>query len=234
MEIKNNTQVGEIVRHNFKTAQLFEKNNIDFCCGGNITIEEACKKSNVKFEELVPELENVMLISDSNSKYIESLKLDELCDYIENRHHGYINETTPFLQQKLKKLCDVHGGNHTELFEIEKLFGQAVENLTLHMKNEELILFPAVRKLVRSDNSGEFKYNDKSERKELIDNLHQEHTVEGERFETISKLSDNYTVPGDACNTYRITFQTLKEFQEDLHIHIHTENNILFKKFLDY
>jgi len=230
MEININTSVGEIVKANFKTAQIFNKHNIDFCCGGGISLDEACKKSKVDINQLVPELEALVQLNDPDSKYIDALELNELCDYIEKRHHTYVNENIPFLQQKLHKLCDVHGANHTELFEVKELFDGAAQNLSAHMKKEELILFPYIRKMAKYKNEGgNLKMGDAIA---TIDLLNEEHLTEGERFEKISALTSSYTCPPDGCGTYRVTYQTLKDFENDLHRHIHLENNILFKKAL--
>lgn len=232
MNIDTRTSVGDIVKANFKTAQIFEKNNIDFCCGGGISLDEACKKSGINVEKLIPELAETMQLNDPDSRYIDELELNELCDYIEKRHHTYVSETIPFLQQKLQKLCDVHGENHSELYEVKALFDGAAENLSVHMKNEELILFPYVRKMVKSKNEGKASKNEFGDAVNTIDKMHEEHQTEGERFEKISKLTSSYTCPPDGCGTYQVTYQTLKEFENDLHRHIHLENNILFKKAL--
>jgi regulator of cell morphogenesis and NO signaling len=232
MEINLDTRVGEIVKANFKTAQIFDKNKIDFCCGGGISLGEACKKSNVDIGKLIPELESVVLLNDPDSKYIDGLELNDLCDYIEKRHHTYVSENIPFLQQKLQKLCDVHGDNHPELFEVKELFDGAAGNLSEHMKKEELILFPYTRKMVKYEKEGLNAKGEFGEIVETIDLMNDEHQTEGERFEKISALTSSYNCPPDGCNTYKITYQTLKDFENDLHRHIHLENNILFKKAL--
>ncbi len=232
MDIDTKTSVGDIVKANFKTAQIFERNNIDFCCGGGISLNEACKKSGTDIEHLLPELEATIQLSDPDSRYIDELELNELCDYIEKRHHTYVSETIPFLQQKLQKLCDVHGGNHSELHEVKALFNGAAENLSAHMKKEELILFPYIKKMVNFKNEGKAIKGEAGDAAGTIDTMHEEHQTEGERFEKISKLTSSYTCPPDGCVTYQVTFQTLKEFESDLHRHIHLENNILFKKAL--
>lgn len=232
MNIDANTIVGEIVEMNFKTARVFEKNKIDFCCGGNISLKNACEKSGVEVKNLIPELEALVQTSDPDSEYINNLELDELCDYIEKRHHTYVNSNLPFLQQKLQKLCDVHGDNHPELFEIRELFEGAAQNLSAHMKKEELILFPYIRKMVR------FKKENRGASTEFgkvlapIQQMEREHTIEGERFVKISRLTNNYSCPPDGCNTFQVTYKTLQDFENDLHRHIHLENNILFKKAL--
>ena len=230
MEINTNTRVGDIVKANFKTAQIFDKNKIDFCCGGGISLEEACKKSNIDIHQLVPELEALVSLSDPDSRYIDGLELNELCDYIEKRHHSYVSENIPFLQEKLQKLCDVHGEHHPELFEIKELFEGSAGNLSAHMKKEELILFPYIRKMVKFNKEALKLEGEFGEVSITIDMLDEEHKIEGERFEKISELSSSYTCPPDGCSTFQVTYQTLKDFEKDLHRHIHLENNILFKK----
>lgn len=230
MGITSGTRIGDIVKINFKTAQVFDKNKIDFCCGGGISLAEACLKSNTDIDLLLPELEALVLMKDPDSNYIDGLALDELCDYIEKRHHSYVSENIPFLQEKLQKLCEVHGANHPELFNIKELFDGAAGNLSAHMKKEELILFPYIRKMTKFQAE---KLNPKEEFGKIrntIDLMEEEHQTEGLRFEKISSHSNNYTCPPDGCNTFQVTYQTLKDFEQDLHRHIHLENNILFKK----
>jgi len=232
MDISIDTRVGDIVEANFKTSQVFDKNKIDFCCGGGISLGEACKKANVDINKLVTELESLVVLNDPDSRYIDGLELNELCDYIEKRHHTYVNENIPFLQQKLQKLCDVHGDNHPELFKIKELFDGAAGNLSAHMKKEELILFPYIRKMVKYKKEALNAKGEFGEAIKTIDLMHEEHQIEGERFEKISTLTSSYNSPPDGCNTYNVTYQTLQDFEKDLHRHIHLENNILFKKAL--
>ena len=148
MEISGETKIGDIVKQNFQTARIFDEYNIDFCCGGGISLSQACAKSNTNMNLLLPRLEALAMVRDPDSDYIDSLELDELCSYIEKRHHRYVSQNIPFLQQKLQKLCDVHGPNHPELFELKELFDGAAGNLSVHMKKEELVLFPMIRKMM--------------------------------------------------------------------------------------
>lgn len=233
MEIKTNTTVGEIVRLNFKAAPLFDKYRIDFCCGGNISLSEACIGSEAVLDTLMLEIDTLLKVKDPESKYIEGLGLDQLCDYIISRHHSYVSENIPFLQQKLQKLCDVHGVAHPELFEIKALFETISGNLTTHMKKEELILFPLIRKIVVQRKEGKGDSAGVGEAQRTITELESEHQAEGERFGAIAGLSNNYMVPPDGCTTFEVTYRTLQEFEQDLHRHIHLESNVLFKKAMD-
>ncbi|MCB0443168.1 MAG: hemerythrin domain-containing protein, partial [Flavobacterium sp.] len=154
--------------------------------------------------------------------------------YIEKKHHRYVEEKTPVLLAFLDKLTKVHGTKHPELFEINNLFYQGAGELAQHMKKEELILFPFIQKMVKAQ-----KENQSIQEPHFgtVENpiamMQDEHTVEGERFATIATLTDGFTPPEDACSTYRVAFQMLKEFEQDLHKHIHLENNILFPKAIE-
>lgn len=230
MEINSNSFVSEIVRENYKTAQIFEENNIDFCCGGNITLLKASERADMSVQELIDKLKPVMENYDRDSKFIENLPLDHLCNYIEETHHAYVNDKAPFIQQKLEKLCHVHGENHPELFEVRELFDGAVGNLTVHMKKEELMLFPYIRNLVQANNGQLDEVQGIGNILGPIRVMIQEHEIEGERFRKMEVTTNRYTTPDDGCNTYEITYKALRDFAKDLHRHIHLENNILFPK----
>ena len=228
MKITSHSIVGEIVRANYKAAQVFEENKIDFCCGGDISLAKACTQTGINVDLLIPKIASLMSNQDQDSIYIENLPLDKLCDYIVDRHHAYVNSKSPFIQQKLQRLCDVHGVNHPELFSVKSMFDEAVANLTTHMKKEELILFPYIRKLIQSKNKQEENASEFGNIHNPISVMMEEHQAEGDRFKKISEITHGYQTPADGCNTYEVTYRNLEEFEKDLHRHIHLENNILF------
>ena len=230
MEIRSETLIGDIVRANYTTAQVFENYRIDYCCGGNISINEACSLEGVDVTLLITQLEESMGREDRGSKYIENLPLPALCDYIVETHHSYINDRAPFIQQKLQKLCEVHGDNHPELIQIREMFENASANLLIHMKNEESVLFPYIQKMVKMELDGTITANEIGNINSSIDELREEHQVEGDRFKKMSEITNYFQVPADGCNTFEVTYRTLDEFIKDLHRHIHLENNVLFPK----
>ncbi len=226
--------IAEIVAEDYRTAKIFESYKIDFCCNGNKNFKEIVDKKNIDSEKLVSELNSVKSQSSNGSMDFNSLPLDLLADYVEKKHHRYVEERTPELKQYLEKLCSVHGKNHPELFKITEQFNQSAGELAMHMKKEELILFPFIRKMVVSKQKKEKVISPQFGTVENpIKAMMAEHDTEGERFKKIAELTDNYTTPADGCNTYRLTYSLLKEFQDDLHLHIHLENNILFPKSLE-
>ncbi|MEG0927214.1 iron-sulfur cluster repair di-iron protein [Chryseobacterium sp.] len=222
--------IGNIVAEDFRTAAIFKRHGIDFCCKGGRTIEEACSTKKMDPEKIYEELEtlpkNEAITIDFNS-----WPLDLLADYIEKTHHRYVEEKTPILQAFLEKLCKVHGERHPELFEINALFNESAHDLAAHMKKEELILFPFVRNMIKTKISGGNLAQPVFGTVENPVNMMQhEHTVEGDRFRKIAEITNEYQPPADACNTYKVAFAMLQDFENDLHKHIHLENNILFPK----
>jgi len=234
MNISQNTLVGDVVKLNFKTAPLFQAKNIDYCCGGKKTISDACKEVGINQQLLIKELETLLVQKDPDSEYIDKLELGELSDYIVKRHHTYVRENIPILVRNIEKICQVHGEHHPELHKIKDLFNGSAGDLTMHMQKEEVMLFPFIQRMesAKQKNSPLPKAPFGS-LKNPIEMMLADHQNEGERFDEISRLSNNYTVPEDACTTYEVTLKLLKEFENDLHRHIHLENNILFPKAIE-
>lgn len=145
------------------------------------------------------------------------------------KHHRYIEQRSPEIKAYLDKLCRVHGKNHPELFKITELFNQGAGELAQHMKKEELMLFPKIKALVKLSEKGDVEKDKKpGSVSSIVQTMIAEHENEGVRFKQIAELTDNYSTPADGCSTYNVTYSLLKEFEEDLYMHIHLENNILF------
>lgn len=222
--------IGNIVAEDFRTAAIFKRHGIDFCCKGGRTIEEACSTKKMDPEKIYEELE-ILPKNEAATIDFNSWPLDLLADYIEKTHHRYVEEKTQILQAFLEKLCKVHGERHPELFEINALFNESAHDLAAHMKKEELILFPFVRNMMKAKISGGSLPQPVFGTVENPVNMMQhEHTVEGDRFRKIAEITNEYQPPADACNTYKVAFAMLQDFENDLHKHIHLENNILFPR----
>jgi len=221
--------IGQMVAEDYRIAQVFKNHKIDFCCKGNRSLEEVANTYNLNVEVLRGEINESQSRTNNDNADFKSWPLDLLADYIEKKHHCYVEEQIPILKQYLNKLCKVHGERYPELFKVTEHFNATAGELTMHMKKEELMLFPWVRKMVKAE-----KLQEKLDRphfgtvKNPIAMMMLEHENEGDRFRLIAALTDDYNPPADACSTYRVTFSLLKEFEEDLHRHIHLENNILF------
>ncbi|WP_237275307.1 iron-sulfur cluster repair di-iron protein [Tenacibaculum ovolyticum] len=229
MKIKEKT-VADYVTENIKTAHIFKKHGIDFCCGGAISVKEACTKNNVDSKILENELLKVDTVKDVIEDY-NKWELDFLMIYIENVHHTYVKESLPLISEYANKVAKVHGNHYTEVVKVNELFHTVANELISHMQKEEQILFPFIKKLVDAK---------KTERKNVIapfgtvknpiQMMEHEHENAGDIFKNIAELTKNYTPPKEACNTFKALYAKLDEFEKDLHQHIHLENNILRPK----
>ncbi len=227
----NEMTIGEIVTENYRTASIFNNYNIDFCCKGNVPFGEACSNKNIDSEKLLNEIHSILNATSESSLDYQNWSIDLLANHIEAKHHSYVVNKTPEINNFLNKLCSVHGTNHPELFQVREMFAASAGELSKHMKKEELILFPYVRQMVLSRQKNEkLKTPYFGTVTNPIQMMMSEHSTEGDRFRIIEEITNNYSVPSDGCTTYKVAFAMLKEFQDDLHLHIHLENNILFPK----
>jgi regulator of cell morphogenesis and NO signaling len=231
MEFNQDNIIGDLVAQDYRFASVFQKHGIDFCCQGNRRIYDACEKKNIDAKVVLNDLMLVTNEEGNKAADYKSWPLDLLADYIEKRHHRYVEEKILEIKPYLDKICRVHGERHPELFEIQKEFNASGGELAAHMKKEEFILFPFVRKMMKAAQDG-VKVNSPqfATVRNPVQMMINEHLTEGDRFSRIDSLSNHYTPPADGCNTYRVTYALLKEFEQDLHLHIHLENNILFPK----
>ena len=229
MNVLEQPTIGEYVAKDFRTASVFSKYGIDFCCKGNRTIEEACEKKNLDFNQIEKEVTQLLETKSDGAIDFKSWPSDLLIDYIEKTHHRFVEEKSAVLLPFLDKLCKVHGHAHPELFEINELFIGCAGELAQHMKKEELILFPFIKKMENAIRTGQqIEQPHFGTVENPIAMMKDEHEAEGDRFVKIAELTNNYTPPADGCSTYKVTFAMLQEFEQDLHKHIHLENNILF------
>ena len=233
MNITKDTIIGDLVAHDYRAASVFKKNKIDFCCNGNRSIEDACTKKGLDTEQIVKDLNNTNNAGTLNQTDYTSWPLDLLADYVEKKHHRYVREKIQEITPFLHKIVRVHGDRHPELLEVAQLFGESSEDLTDHMVKEESILFPHIRRMVDDKHSNTPVSAPFGTVQNPIKMMMAEHDNEGERFRKIAELTNDYTMPADGCTTYRVTFAMLKEFEDDLHLHIHLENNILFPKSIE-
>jgi len=223
----NSSSVGEIVANDFRSASVFKEAGIDFCCGGKKNIEESCSESGIDSRELISKLEMLAASSPTPSQRFNDWDSGFLSDYIVNTHHKYVLKTLPDLVHYTQKISSVHGDRHAELNEVADLFAQINKELLQHLKNEEEVLFPAIKEVLKSGSQSAMM-TIKSE----ISRLSEEHEFAGGAMDKIKVITNNYLLPADSCNTYNVTFKLLEEFEDDLHIHVHLENNILFPKAL--
>jgi regulator of cell morphogenesis and NO signaling len=219
--------LGDIVANDFRSASLFSKAGIDFCCGGKKTLQQACNEKSLNPEGLEIALNELHNQPVAPSQDFNNWNLAFLADYIVNTHHQYVVKTLPELVFYTQKISTVHGSHHPELVEVAALFAQVNTELLQHMQKEEEVLFPAIKEALKGEAP-----NARQTIASEINRMSGEHEFAGGAIDHISELTNHYSIPEDACNTYLVTLKLLQQFEEDLHIHVHLENNILYPKAL--
>lgn len=220
-----NTPVGQIVARDYRTSQILRSHGLDFCCGGSHSLEEACEKKGIDAAEVAKEIHALDLLEDREQQYNE-WSLDFLVDYIINTHHEYVRKMLPELNYYAQKVARVHGERDQELYDILQKVQELQREMTGHLQKEEEALFPGIKELVQQNTSegiGE----------ELVAALEDEHDKAGALMRDIESLTHGFEPPEHACASYQVLFKSLKGFQQDLHKHVHLENNILFPKALE-
>ena len=221
----------DIVTHDFHAAAVFEKYALDFCCRGGKTIDEACREKGIEAATVLGDLKTLSLKSQESSTRYGEWPVDFLIDFIVKNHHGYVTRMIPVLHAHTQKVATVHGARHPGVIRIAELFEAIARDFQQHMQKEEHALFPFIKALARSKEAGQpVTPPPFGSVQNPIRMMEAEHQVAGDEMRSIRELSGGYTPPEDACTTYRITYQELRDFEVDLHQHVHLENNILFPK----
>jgi len=226
MELLEKRTVRDLAGTNPGAARVFEKFGIDYCCGGERSLAEACAAAKANLGEVAGALETPH--SDKGERDWAKASMTELSRHIVEKHHRYVREEIPRLTLLAAKVEGVHGKNHTELEEVRTTFQALAEELTAHLMKEERILFPYIEQLEAEGNRGAAPMFGTV--KNPVRMMMMEHESAGESLRKLRKVTKEYALPADACMSYAMLYRALQEFEEDLHQHIHLENNILFPR----
>ncbi|HVT90053.1 MAG TPA: iron-sulfur cluster repair di-iron protein [Tepidisphaeraceae bacterium] len=224
------TTVGELVAQRPGRARVFEHFGIDYCCGGKKLLAAACREKGIDLLAI----ENAINAADqevvAESTNWTTAPISELANHIEQTHHAYLKTELPRLEAKLKKIASVHADAHPEMVRVFEIFTEFKAELESHMGKEEMILFPLCRRLESAmapvaSHCGSVQ--------NPIRVMIAEHDHAGNALEQMRALTHDYTAPADACNTFRATMHDLEKLEQDMHQHVHKENNILFPRAIE-
>ncbi len=211
--------VGELAASRPLSILVYKKFGIDFCCGGGRSLATALEEKAVSAEDFFRQLELVEKEREAIAgRDFREMGAEDLSHYIEDTHHTYLRHALPEIADLLQAVIKAHGKNHRELFEVYRLYGQLKADLEQHLVKEENMLFPDLIA------AGE-------DVRELAEEIMREHEAAGELLTRLHEVTNHYAIPDDACPTYVRTYEKLLELEDDLHQHIHLENNILLKSF---
>lgn len=227
---KSGPTIGEMVADDYRKAEVFKRFGIDFCCGGKDQLDKICDKKGINLEEVKQALKSLDERQlQHNMQDYQNWGVDILSEYITNTHHKYVNDALPLLEEYSAKVARVHGDAQPEVIEIASLFQAVANELRIHMNKEESILFPYIKQMAMAKHLGELlPLSPFGTIRNPINMMESEHESAGGNMQAINELSNGYNPPEWACNTYKVLYAKLQEFENDLHQHVHLENNILF------
>ncbi len=231
MAITADQKIGDIAAANPRATRVLEQAGVDYCCGGQKSLHDACMHAGVSEEEILQRLrENQASVGENDTNWVAA-PLSDLTEHIRAKHHHYVREAIERIQPLANKVKGKHGANHPELAEIDQLFKQVSREMLAHMQKEEMILFPFIEALERAS-----KGLEKIEPpffqtvRNPVHAMMEEHDASAALARQIREKSAGYAPPQDACTSYQALYRELQEFETDLHQHVHLENNILFPR----
>ena len=224
-EIDPDRRLGALVRDNPEFASVFESVGIDYCCGGDVSLAQACADADLAVETVRERLREARSNDAAATSHWDSLSA--LVDDIVETHHDFLRAELPSLERTIRKVVRVHGDAHPELHEIESAFLELADDVTHHIEDEEENVFPELERLDDAEEAAPAA-DEEARIREAIAHLEDEHDAAAAHLERIRSLSDDYAVPEDACTSYRNMLDRLQLLEEDMHLHIHKENNVLF------
>jgi regulator of cell morphogenesis and NO signaling len=229
-----NKTVSDIVRADYRTAEVFKKHGIDYC-SGNEKLLETCASQNLDYNAILDELEAATkTIIISNSLHFSDWKIGFLIDYIINVHHAYMHLALPSIEMSLISFIERHKKEYPEGNKTLFLFRELSVLLLTHSRHEEEIIFPYIRQIENTHRRKETYGNlfVRTLRKPLS-NIEKEHDVIMSILKEIQTLTGNYISPLNACADLSAIYHKLEEFHCDMLQHTHLEDDILFPKAIE-
>ena len=236
MPIDSTTKVRDVALELPQSTHVFEKLKIDYCCGGDRPLGAACASVGVEFENVLQMIDQLRQTprQGHGTPNLQDATASELIAYILDKHHVYTKDEMARLEPLADKVVAAHGANHSELLAIHDLLHQLFVELRQHMFKEERILFPFVIALEKArEQNRPAPFAPFGAVTNPIRMMMIEHDTAGEVLREIRKLSSNYQIPADACISFKTFYEAVEALEQDLHQHIHLENNLLFPKAIE-
>ena len=224
MNITRDTQVSAVATEMPATIRIFQEHGIDFCCGGKRPLAEACADRGLDVDALVAKLQRSIAGADAERNW-QTAPLGELIGHIQQRFHEPLRQELTRLAAMLAKVVSRHGDHLPEtLGPLAATFSALHDDLLQHMTKEDVVLFPAIVAAETGDVAAASFVS------QPIGVMEAEHEHAGLALAQMRELTGGYTPPEWACPTFRGLYFGLAEFEREMHIHVHLENNILFPR----
>lgn len=234
MNFNADSKVKDIALTSPSARHVLEESGVDYCCGGSKTLTEACSNSGVSSDDILRRLEQARTRPLPGDSDWLLAPLAGLTRHIREKHHAFVRQSIPRVQSLLAKVKNKHGQKHPEIAEVEKLFLEMARELTAHMQKEEMVLFPYIDLLEHAVNGNlPLEAPFFGTVRHPIHSMLREHDAAGDLLRDIRRAAMDFVAPSDACTSFHALYQDLREFEEDLHEHVHLENNILFPRAIE-
>ena len=220
--------LADLVTNDHRTATIFEKYHLDFCCKGKRSLADACTEKGLSFDDVAAEINSLIDPEHGAQAIFRNMTAEQLIVYIVTRHHAYVKQIMPQLYNHLERVAMKHGDRFPYMVDVFRLFTEIKLEMTMHMQKEEMILFPAITRAELAVKNKGILNGELHIIGGAIQVMESEHDSAGEMMLRISELTNSYEEPDGACTTFKLSLAELKAFEEDLHRHVHLENNILF------
>lgn len=219
MNLDKTNSLGEWAANFSGASQVLLKKNLDFCCGGQKSLEEACREKNLDSDDLMLEIKDLSE-GAAHIKWNE-MALEELIDGILENFHEKHRRDLEFLIPLSKKVESVHSGKEGCPTGLGDFLMKLQTELDTHMQKEEKILFPMIKSGQGPSASAP------------INVMMNEHVGHGESLGQLRKLTTNFELPSDACGSWQALYKGVATLEREVMEHVSIENNILFPKALN-
>ncbi len=232
MQTTQTATVSEIAARSLAAVRIFEKWGIDYCCGGKRPLAEICLEKGIDGGAVQLELDAAQVGAAANETDWNEPSLTELAGHIVATHHEYLRRELPAIAGRLEKVYRVYNQRYgPTLSGLPEVFAALRAELEMHMRKEEMVLFPSVAAYELALRNGrplpESCFGSVAHPIRMMEAEHESATRALAEMRTITR---DFAIPDYACVTYRALMSGLEELEADLHLHIHLENDILFPR----
>jgi regulator of cell morphogenesis and NO signaling len=235
-KIDPQSSVSDIVKSDYRTAEVFRKHSIEYCCAGKWPLQMILESKDLDAAAIIEELElSIHPVGIPHALPFEKWDIDFLIDYIVNIHHAYLKKTLPDTKEQLEKFAEGHHTKYPELSELVLIFKNLTLEMLPHLQHEEEIIFPYIRQIAHAYQTKETYASllVRTLRKPVETVMHHEHESVNKILARMRQLTNSYTAPENSCTNHRVQFLKLLEIDTDLAQHMHLENAILFPRSIE-
>lgn len=219
--------VADIATHWPATVAVFQRHQIEFCCGGNVPLRVACEQQGLDERTILEELQQAAH-PDADQQDWRRASIASLVSHIQARYHVPLRDELPRLHAMLQRVVERHGAQHgARLTMLLEVYETLQHELLDHIQHEDTVLFPLLSSLDDDTRPGQASATALSAPlRELV----HEHHAAGAMLARIRTLTDDYVPPAGACPTFRGLYHGLAQLESDMHVHVHLENHVLFSR----